>query len=91
MSQVVPSSLAYDICYQRLMHYTANFPVSYEVTPVNVQCPAKTIVLESENPFFLLLVQFQVFTAIEQGKEDVKVEQPQFQFQGVIFQSPNWL
>ena len=83
--------LVYDICYQGLIHDRANCLVSYMVPLVNVQYPAKTVVLKSENPLFLLLVQFPAFTAIEEGREDVAVEQPQFQFQGVLFQSLNWL
>ena len=62
-----------------------NCLVSYVVPPVNAQYPAKTVVLESENPLFLLLVHFPAFTAIEEGGEEVTVEQPQFRFREYFF------
>ena len=50
------------------------------VPPDNIRIPAETVVIESENPLFLLLFEFPAFTAIEGGREDVTVEQPQFSF-----------
>ena len=71
------------------MRDRANCLVSYVVPPVNIQYPAKTDILKSENPLFLLLVQFPVFTDTQEGREDVTVEQPQFQLRRVVFRSPN--
>jgi len=56
VSQIAPSSRAYDICYQELMCERVNFLTSYVVHPVNVQYLAKIVVLKSENLLFLLLV-----------------------------------
>ena len=69
----------------------ANYLFSYVVPPVNIQYSVKTVVLKSENLLFLLLVQFPIFTAIEEGKEYVIVEQHQSQFLGVLFQSSKLL
>ena len=85
VSQIAPSSLLFDICCQGLMRDRTICLVSYGVPPVNIQYPAKTVVLESENPLFLLLIPFPAFTAKEKGKENVGVEQPQFQFQEYFF------